>query len=277
MLSPPPVITFQWVTTMKALHSLLLACALLAPASHAANAITVDVMLDQSATDAYASDAVAEMYARAIVKEAGDLMRPLGASLDVKRVVLRANVVGHLQVGFLLSGLRTTLESDADVVLLLTKHSLQYGKIPVRGYATIGALCWDWAAAVVTLEDDGNDGEIIAHELSHVIGLFHDGDNQCTAESPYSWIMSGYTTGNRNYSPCSLEMGRSLVRNATCLNPAPEPQGRPLADVGGGAIDPSFSAVALASQNVRRVIKVILGILFASVIALAIAAWRVSK
>lgn len=59
----------------------------------------------------------------------------------------------------------------ADATVLLTRRTLTRG---YQGIATIGPACSASAAAVVVLRSDGYDGQILAHELLHTLGVPHD-------------------------------------------------------------------------------------------------------
>lgn len=59
----------------------------------------------------------------------------------------------------------------SDATVLFTRRTLTRG---FEGVATIGPACSASAAAVVVLRSDGFDGQILAHELLHTLGVPHD-------------------------------------------------------------------------------------------------------
>lgn len=61
----------------------------------------------------------------------------------------------------------------ADATVLFTRRELTRG---YEGIATIGPACSASASAVVRLRADGLDGQVLAHELLHTLGVPHDHD-----------------------------------------------------------------------------------------------------
>lgn len=130
-------------------------------------------------------------------------------------------------------------ERISDVTVLLTRRTLKRG---YQGIATVGPACSASAAAVVTLRDDGYDGQILAHELAHTFGLMHD--------TVPGWLMSDSLSraGADAFSPDSLATLEAAPLDCMAVSALPPTQaamvgGAAASDVpagtsgGGGAFD----------------------------------------
>lgn len=110
------------------------------------------------------------------VKYAAGIFRD---QLDTELVITRrttSTVAGHTKPEALLSEvvnyrLASTAEQGTDATVLLTGRELTR---LVQGIATVGPACSEGAAAVVSIHSDGFDGQILAHELLHTVGIPHD-------------------------------------------------------------------------------------------------------
>ena len=85
-------------------------------------------------------------------------------------------VAAHTKPEALLAAVQTyRLDSPqhraSDATVLFTRRTLTRG---YDGIATVGPSCSAAAAAVVELHSDGLDGETLAHELAHTVGVPHD-------------------------------------------------------------------------------------------------------
>lgn len=115
-------------------------------------------------------------------------------------------------------------EATSDATVLLTRRTLTRG---YQGIATIGPACSASAAAVVTLRGDGYDGQILAHELGHTLGLMHD--------AAPGWLMSDSLgrAGSDTFSPDSLDSLKAAPLG--CMLAGGPPSATQTSMVGGAA------------------------------------------
>jgi len=104
---------------------------------------------------------------------------------------------------------------------------------------------------------------IAAHEMAHVFGAPHDGDDAgACATTPTDYLMGPRINGSQQFSQCSLEQMAPQVQVASCL--APIPTGwpaeipEPSTQGGGGALPPWLPALLglLAVARLRRRIQI---------------------
>lgn len=99
---------------------------------------------------------------------------------------------------------------------------------------------------------------IAAHEIAHVFGAPHDGEEPgACATAPSGFLMAPRINGSQQFSQCSLEQMAPQVR-ASCLAPVragwPAEGPAPSTGGGGGALPAWISAMlgALAAARLRR-------------------------
>ncbi|XP_072141215.1 venom metalloproteinase antarease-like TtrivMP_A [Dermacentor andersoni] len=100
----------------------------------------------------------------------------------------------------------------SDLLLLLTgkplsKKTQNGGTSRIQGRANFEGACGP--DNVLTVWDEDNDGDTsfaIAHEISHAIGAFHDGEGSAVNCFEVGYIMSPHMIPipNPSYSPCSI-------------------------------------------------------------------------
>lgn len=170
----------------------------------------------------------------AAVSQAADIFRN-DLAIDIVPVYFQtASVAEHTKAEALLTALQSfrmanPQHSNADATVLFTRRELTRG---YDGFATAGPACSAGASAIVELHGDGLDGEVLAHELLHTIGVQHDSDS--------GWLMSEALsrTGNNKLSPLTFATVKAAPLD--CMR-AIEPRasatsvGTPQADGGGGS------------------------------------------
>lgn len=133
--------------------------------------------------------------------------------------------------------------SDATVLLTRRELTRMY-----QGIASVGPACSPAAAAVVSLKADGLDGQIVAHELLHTVGVPHD--------SAPGWLMSESLARNgiETASPdtistvkaapldCMLAIEPRTASPSSGVEPHTQAQGQG----GGGAFEGWFIIALLA-------------------------------
>lgn len=111
------------------------------------------------------------------------------------------------------------------------------------GMAFINALCHRRFSTSLSqaTASVGFSALIAAHEMAHVFGAPHDGDDAgACAATPTDYLMAPRINGSQQFSSCSLEQMAPQVEIASCL--APVPTGWPAevpvptAQGGGGAL-----------------------------------------
>lgn len=125
---------------------------------------------------------------RAAIDEAvNDAAYLYRTQLGVELVVTHystSTVAEHTKGEALLDSLKMYRAADpkhaaADVTVLFTRRALTRG---YEGIASGGPACSASASAIIRLRADGLDGEILAHEITHTVGVPHD-------RAP-GWLMS---------------------------------------------------------------------------------------
>ena len=133
---------------------------------------------------------------------------PQGPAADV--------LAKHTHAKFLLDAvmehrLQNGVHRTADVTALLTVRKLQLGSQSLSGYATMGPACSANASAIVSLRHGGLDGQTLAHEVAHTLGVGHDGESPCEHEEKNGWLMSATDFGAEHFSQCSIETIRHAL------------------------------------------------------------------
>lgn len=109
-----------------------------------------------------------------------------------------------------------------DISVLLTRENMG-----PAGYAPITGMC-NPARSCAAITDEGfTSGFIIAHEMAHVFGLFHDGHgNPCTGRNYQTAVMAPLVETKLNnfwWSECSKARMQQVVNYLFCLNDDPDP------------------------------------------------------
>jgi hypothetical protein len=88
---------------------------------------------------------------------------------------------------------------------------------------------------------------IAAHEIAHVIGAPHDGDEEgaCADVSSNSFLMGPRINGSQQFSACSIAQMMPRIEAASCLTPPVDVGGGAPVDVGGGGGALAGTALAL--------------------------------
>ena len=107
----------------------------------------------------------------------------------------------------------------SDITILLTSRRLSTGSNNYVGYAKIETICSTNSLVIVSLYDNGLDGQTLAHEIIHVLGAVHDGNEPCEATSSRGYLMSAAVhNGSDNLSQCSIDtVATTLARRGYCL------------------------------------------------------------
>ena len=172
--------------------------------------------------------------------------------LDTELVITHrttSGVAGHTKAEALLSEvvnyrLASGAERATDATILFTGRELTR---LVQGIATVGPACSEGAAAVVVVRSDGFDGQILAHELMHTVGVPHDhalgylmSETKTRAGSDY---LSPDSLATFNAAP--LDCLSAAVTTATQSSAGGVPTGTSQQG-GGGAFDWWFLLVIVA-------------------------------
>lgn len=195
-----------------------------------AHAATFELsVITESADDRAAAD-------EAVSAAAAIYRAQLGVEL-VATVHEVSTVAGHTKAEALLDAVkqfrldRPTLRAT-DATVLFTRRDLARG---YEGIATTGPSCSAAASLIVRLRNDGLDGEVLAHEIAHTVGVPHD-------------VMPGYLMSESlarssapNFSPDSVLTFKAAP--ADCMeapkaqaSAAPSASAAPVTG-GGGATD----------------------------------------
>ncbi|XP_070185529.1 A disintegrin and metalloproteinase with thrombospondin motifs 3-like isoform X2 [Littorina saxatilis] len=108
-----------------------------------------------------------------------------------------------------------------DISVLLTRE-----KLGPAGYAPITGLCNPSRACAAITDEGFTSGFIIAHEMAHVFGLFHDGHgNACSGRRYTTAIMAPLVEAKLNHywwSDCSKQQMQHVINYLYCLNDEPD-------------------------------------------------------
>jgi len=133
------------------------------------------------------------------------------------------------------------------------------------GVAYTLALCSPRFAASLAMAHNSAaiDTLITAHEIGHVFGAPHDGEDECASAPPDQYIMAPTLTSSvTSFSQCSLDQINAVIDSYACVeelpSPEPEPPGPPDPPPGdegggggGGSLDPSLLLLLLALLAAR--------------------------
>ncbi|XP_069123085.1 A disintegrin and metalloproteinase with thrombospondin motifs 3-like [Argopecten irradians] len=107
-----------------------------------------------------------------------------------------------------------------DVAVLLTRTVMG-----PAGYAPITGMCNPSRSCAVVKDDGFTSAFIVAHEVAHVIGLYHDGHgNTCRGRQYATAIMAPMVQANLQHywwSTCSNDRMNQMLPRLTCLNNNP--------------------------------------------------------
>ncbi|RUS82579.1 hypothetical protein EGW08_009653, partial [Elysia chlorotica] len=107
-----------------------------------------------------------------------------------------------------------------DISVLITKEVLG-----PSGYAPITGLCNPGRSCAAVREEGFSTGFIIAHEMAHVFGLFHDGHgNNCHGPEFQNAMMASLVESKLNrfwWSSCSSQRMKDMVPYLHCLHNEP--------------------------------------------------------
>ncbi|XP_052265428.1 A disintegrin and metalloproteinase with thrombospondin motifs 2-like [Dreissena polymorpha] len=110
--------------------------------------------------------------------------------------------------------------TNHDVAVLLTRH-----KFTPAGYAPITGLCIPMRNCALVKDDGFTSAFVIAHEMAHVFGLWHDGHgNTCYGQAYTTSIMATVVQSSFNHywwSGCSKTKMLEVLPYLTCLNNNP--------------------------------------------------------
>ncbi|XP_059156833.1 A disintegrin and metalloproteinase with thrombospondin motifs 2-like [Physella acuta] len=109
---------------------------------------------------------------------------------------------------------------DYDVSVLLTKESLG-----PSGYAPITDMCNPARSCAVIRDEGFTAAFVIAHEIAHVFGVFHDGHgNECHGRKWETALMATLLETKLNnfwWSECSRARMKEVLQYITCLDNEP--------------------------------------------------------
>jgi hypothetical protein len=114
---------------------------------------------------------------------------------------------------------QTTALNTRGLTHLFTGRDLDGGSV---GIAYDSTLCRArYSASLAQAHGSATlDGLISAHEIGHVFGAPHDGEEQCAATPQNQYIMSPVLNSQATtFSQCSLEQMAPLAGSASCLAP----------------------------------------------------------
>lgn len=96
----------------------------------------------------------------------------------------------------------------------------------IVGKAYVGTLCEPETGAGLTQSQGGftrlwYEALVAAHEIGHNFGAVHDGEGVCSAVPTGQFLMSPDTSGNPEFSSCSLDSMRHKASEAACIGALP--------------------------------------------------------
>ncbi|XP_059056754.1 A disintegrin and metalloproteinase with thrombospondin motifs 1-like [Achroia grisella] len=89
------------------------------------------------------------------------------------------------------------------------------------GFAPVGGVCTSMRSASINRDEGLTSAFVIAHELAHLLGLTHDGDDQCEKEAHRGTVMAPTvlaTLQNFAWSSCSREQFHDKSKKWWCLH-----------------------------------------------------------
>lgn len=155
--------------------------------------------------------------------------------------LINGTLVGNLANSLIDYRNENVEHANADVTVLLTKRNIIATHSNTLGYAMTGKICTTSSVVIVELLDNGLDYLTLAHELAHVLGALHDGNEPCENETKTGWLMSSLIHKATPFlSQCSIETinlkidtsgGCLFEDNTTIIETTPP---NPFVEAGGG-------------------------------------------
>lgn len=96
------------------------------------------------------------------------------------------------------------------------------------GFAPVGGVCSSMRSASINRDEGLTSAFVIAHELAHLLGLTHDGDEQCAKEAHNGTVMAPTvlaTLQNFAWSSCSREQFHEKSKKWWCLHERSQDKG----------------------------------------------------
>lgn len=251
----------------------LRASAQLLPAGVAAEGVEISILGDAAFLSRYASEAQAR---EAILTRLNNVDGIFSEQVGVELQVVSVDIAGELAAGLPattdssalveeLGRLRqqTPALSATGLTHLFTGRELDGNS---AGIAYSLALCSPRFAAGLTMAHNSAtlDALITAHEIGHVFGAPHDGEQQCASTPQGQYIMTPtISTSITSFSQCSLDQINAVIDSYACVKELPPsepeppepPEPLPTDDGGGGggggSLDPALLALLLALRTAR--------------------------
>ncbi|KAK3747376.1 hypothetical protein RRG08_035806 [Elysia crispata] len=200
--------------------------------------LEVMVAVDHTVVNEIGSKERTQDYVMVLMNIANTVYQHYTLGVDIKVVVVKINFLTKRQQGQVLTrndAHRTVnqfcewskrripvgQEPHFDISVLITKE-----KLGPSGYAPITGLCIAGRSCAAVREEGFSTGFIIAHEMAHVFGLFHDGHgNNCHGLQFQNAMMAPLVESKLNrfwWSSCSSRRMKEMVPYLRCLNNVPE-------------------------------------------------------
>ncbi|KAG6455430.1 hypothetical protein O3G_MSEX009198 [Manduca sexta] len=115
------------------------------------------------------------------------------------------------------------------------------------GFAPVGGVCSKTRSAAIDRDEGLTSAFVIAHELAHLLGLTHDGEDQCQTAALRGSVMAPTvlaTLHNFAWSSCSKEQFHEKAKKWWCLHERSRDEGVVL----GGAKEISHYAFTMDEQ-----------------------------
>ncbi|KAL4708282.1 hypothetical protein ACJJTC_007688 [Scirpophaga incertulas] len=96
------------------------------------------------------------------------------------------------------------------------------------GFAPVGGVCSRTRSAAIDRDEGLTSAFVIAHELAHLLGLTHDGEDQCEKESLKGSVMAPTVLATLQkyvWSSCSKEQFHEKSRKWWCLHERSQDEG----------------------------------------------------
>ncbi|XP_068631071.1 A disintegrin and metalloproteinase with thrombospondin motifs 1-like [Battus philenor] len=96
------------------------------------------------------------------------------------------------------------------------------------GFASVGGICTRTRSAAIDRDEGLTSAFVIAHELGHLLGLTHDGEEQCLSESQRGSVMAPTVLATLHHfawSSCSKEQFHAKSKKWWCLHERSQDKG----------------------------------------------------